>query len=41
VTSVKSAAGVALDASHVYFTEWGPFLEGSTSTDGRVMRAPR
>lgn len=40
-TGLRSAAGVAVDATHVYFTEWGPFLEGGVGTDGRVMRVPR
>jgi hypothetical protein len=40
-TGLRTGAGVAVDGAHVYFTEWGPFLDGSTSTDGRVMRVPR
>jgi len=40
-TGLQTAAGVAVDATHVYFTEWGPFLDSGFATDGRVMRAPR
>ena len=40
-TGLVNAAGVAVDATHAYFTEWGPFVDGSTKTDGRVMRVPR
>jgi len=38
---LASGGGVAVDATYVYFSEWGPYVEGGLDTDGRIMRMPK